>query len=316
VELLRDMGLFVEVVRTRSFTTAADNLGMPASTLSRRIARLERSLGLTLLTRTTRRVDVTDVGADYFARCAHLVEEARVAHEQIRGGAQRASGTLRLSCTPDFATLYLPSVLETFTRQHPAVNVELDLSPHVVDLYGEPLDAALRIGALPDSTLVARRIGSLRRGLFAAPSYLDASGAPASPHDLAGHMCVRLQAGEPGRVWHLMPTGAPGDEPRRVDVGGRFAAGSVSMVRALVLRGAGIGALDRLMVRDDLEQGRLVAVLPDWELASAPVHLLTVSRFAPARVRLFGDLLSEKLAQLSGSAASPDGSRAGMAPTD
>jgi DNA-binding transcriptional LysR family regulator len=298
------MALFVEVARTRSFTTAAGNLGMPASTLSRRIAGLERALGLTLLTRTTRRVDVTDVGTDYFARCAHLVEEARIAHEQIRRGAQRASGTLRLSCTPDFASFYLPCVLETFTRQHPDVNVELDLSHRVVDLYGEPLDAAVRIGALPDSALVARPLGSLRRGLFAAPSYLDVAGAPTSPHDLAAHMCVRLQAGEPGQSWHLIPTGGRGDGAQRIGVGGRFAAGSVSMVRALVLRGAGIGALDRLIAQDDLEQGRLVAVLPDWELVSAPVHLLTVSRFAPARVRLFGDLLSEKLAQLAGAVAS------------
>lgn len=309
MDLLRDMALFVEVVRTRRFTTAADNLGMPASTLSRRIAGLERSLGLTLLTRTTRRVDVTDVGADYFARCAHLVEEARVAHEQIRCGAQRASGTLRLSCTPDFATFYLPPVLEAFTRQHPDVKVELDLSPRVVDLYGEQLDAAVRIGALPDSTLVARRLGSLRRGLFSAPSYLEISGVPRSPHDLASHMCVRLQAGEPGRVWQLTPTAGSGGGTQRVDVGGRFAAGSVSMVRALVLRGAGIGAIDRLIARDDLAHGRLVAVLPDWELASAPIHLLTVSRFMPARVRLFGDLLSEELARLAGSAASPEHNR-------
>jgi DNA-binding transcriptional LysR family regulator len=304
MDLLRDMALFVEVARTRSFTTAAGNLGMPASTLSRRIAGLERTLGLTLLTRTTRRVEVTDVGSDYFARCAHLVEEARVAHEQIRRGAQQASGTLRLSCTPDFAAFYLPSVLETFTRQHPDVNVELDLSQRVVDLYGEQLDAAVRIGPLPDSSLVARRLGSLRRGLFAAPSYLEAAGVPASPSDLAGHMCVRLQSGEPGQTWHLIPTGRPGGEARRVGLSGRFAAGSVSMVRALVLRGAGIGAIDRLIARDDIDQGRLVAVLPDWELASAPVHLLTVSRFAPARVRLFADLLSDRLAHLSGSGTS------------
>lgn len=305
MNLLRDMALFVEVVRTRSFTAAAANLDMPASTLSRRISGLERSLGLTLLTRTTRRVDVTDAGADYFARCAHLVEEARVAHEQIGQGARWATGTLRLSCTPDFAAFYLPPVLEAFTRQHPDVNVELDLSPRVVDLYGEQLDAAVRIGALPDSALVARRLGTLRRGLYAAPSYLKYAGVPTSPQDLGKHMCVRLQAGEPGQSWHLGRSAGFDDEALHVAVGGRFAAGSVSMVRALVLRGAGIGAIDRHIVRDDLEQGRLVPVLVDWELAGSPVHLMTVSRFAPARVRIFGDLLAAQL----GRAAQADAAR-------
>ena len=294
-DLLRDMALFVEVVRTRRFTAAAANLEMPASTLSRRIAALERSLGLALLTRTTRRVDVTEAGARYFARCAHLVEEARVAHEQIRGGAQQASGTLRLSCTPDFATFYLPPLLEAFTKQHPAVDIELDLSPRVVDLYGEQLDAAVRIGTLPDSSLVARRLGALHRGLYAAPGYLTTAGAPAAPQELVRHMCVRLRAGDAGRSWRLRPANGEDGEATNIDVDGRFVAGSVSMVRELVLRGAGIGAIDSLIVSDDVARGRLVAVLADWELAPAPVHMLTVSRFTPARVRLFANLLAARL---------------------
>lgn len=303
LELLRDMALFVQVVRARSFTAAAANLGMPTSTLSRRIAGLERSLGLALLTRTTRRVEVTDAGADYFARSAHLVEEARVAHEQIRRGAAVATGTLRLSCTPDFATFYLPPVLEAFTRQHAAVNVELDLSPRLVDLYSEQLDAAIRFGSLPASDLVARRVGALSRALFAAPSYLRTAGVPVSPQDLSGHMCVRLQSGDAGRSWQLSPRCSDDGNALRIEVDGRFAAGSVSMVRELVLRGAGIGALDQMIVQEDVAQGRLTTVLSDWVMSPSPVHLLTVSRFAPARVRIFGDLLIESLARTTDSMA-------------
>jgi DNA-binding transcriptional LysR family regulator len=294
-DLLRDMALFVEVARTRSFTAAAFNLDMPASTLSRRIAGLERAIGLPLLTRTTRRVDVTDAGAAYHARCAHLVEAARVAHEQIGRGATHASGTLRLSCTPDFAAFYLPPLLEAYTRQHPAVNVELDLSPRVVDLYGEQIDAAVRIGVLPDSSLVARPLGFLSSGLYATPAYLKAAAAPTSPQDLARHMCVRLRSGDAGRTWRLIPAPGLAREPSSIGIDGRFVAGSISMVRELVLRGAGIGAIDKLIVHDDVAQGRLVPVLPDWALAAAPVHLLTVSRFTPARVRLFADLLAARL---------------------
>jgi DNA-binding transcriptional LysR family regulator len=303
MNLLRDMALFVEVVRTRSFTAAAANLEMPASTLSRRIAGLERSLGLALLTRTTRRVDVTDAGADYFARCAHLVEEAGVAHEQIQRGAAVATGTLRLSCTPDFAAFYMPQLLEVFTRQHSAVNVELNLSPRVVDLYGEQLDAAVRIGSLPDSALLARRLGTLSRGLFASPSYLKNAGIPGSPHELRDHMCVRLQSGDAGRVWRLSAGPQPDAESVRIEVDGRFVAGSVSMVRELVLRGSGIGVIDDLIVREEVAYGRLVPVLPDWSMAPSPVHLLTVSRFAPARVRLFGDLLTERLGRAGNGSA-------------
>lgn len=293
LHLLRDMALFVEVARRRSFTAAAAHLGLPPSTLSRRIAALERSLGLALLSRSTRRVDTTDAGRDYLARCADLVEAARVAHEAVGRGTQTVTGTLRLSCTPDFAGFYLPALLEALTREHPALDVELDLSPRAVDLRTESLDAAVRIGALPDSALVARPLGHLRRGFYAAPSYLDAAGAPQDPDELGDHMAVRLQGGEAGQRWRLRP--ASGGPVREVAVRGRFAAGSLGMVRELVLRGAGIGALDEAMAAADLREGRLRRVLPGWSLTDAPVHLLTVSRYVPARVRVFGDRLAARL---------------------
>lgn len=294
MQLLRDIELFVEVVQARSFSRAAQRLGLPTSTVSRRIALMERTLGLQLLHRTTRRVEVTEAGAAYHARCAPLIEEARAAHENLQEDALQPKGTLRLACTPDFASWYLPDVLVRFARAHPEVDIELDLSSRRVDLHTEPVDAALRIGPLPDSALVARRVGSLRRQLFAAPGYLQALGEPEHPADLAQHAGIRLQPGSPHAQWALVceRTGAPA-EP--VQSRSRFVAGSLSMARELALRGAGIAALDVRCAAPDVGLGRLVRVLPGWALEPVPLHLVCASRLMPARVRAFAQVLQAEL---------------------
>lgn len=298
MELLRDMALFVEVVNTRSFTRAAAKLGMPASTLSRRISGLERRLGLRLLNRTTRRVEVNEAGAAYHARCAPLIEEALLAHEQLADTVAVARGTLRLACSADFATLYLPTLLVAFTRAHPAVSVELDLSTRMADLLGDRVDAALRMGALADSALVARPIAALRLGLYAAPSYFAVAPVPDHPEALARHMCIRMRSGEAQSFWRLSRTVHGGkDESHRVPINGRFVANSVSMIRQLTLLGAGIGVVDARMARDDVAQGRLVPVLQGWNLPPVALTLLTASRLMPARVRLFGDFLATHFKQ-------------------
>lgn len=306
MQLLRDIALFVEVVQTKSFTQAAHNLDIPASTLSRRIAWLEGEIGLQLLHRTTRRVEPTPEGLAYYERCAHLVDAARVAHEDLSEHAHAAKGLLRLSCSPDFATMYLPPVLTAFTRQYPAVDVALDLSPHLVDLGGEGLDAALRIGRLADSSLVARRLGTLQLGLFAAPQYLAIAPALAQPEDLAQHMCLRMGSSGHATQWKLHPrhSSASQRSARSVTVRGRFSVRSVAMIRQLALQGAGIGVIDLHLGQRDVAQGRLVPVLTDWTLAPAPLHLITPSRRMPARVRVFGDFLAAHLERLS--AQAPD----------
>lgn len=192
MDLLRDMALFVEVARARSFTKAAERLQMPTSSVSRRVGRLEQQLGIKLFGRTTREVRLTDAGAIYLQRCALLVDEARVAHEDIDAYVRSPRGRLRISVTADFATVFLAPLLVEFRVRHPDITFDIDVSPRRVDLHSEPFDLALRIGALEDSSLVARRLALLRVGLYASPSYIKARGQPKRPQDLTGHSAVRV----------------------------------------------------------------------------------------------------------------------------
>ncbi len=296
MQLLRDIALFVEVVETKSFTQAAANLDMPASTLSRRIAGLEKEIGLQLLNRTTRRVEVTDAGAAYYAKCAHLVEEARIAHEHLAETVNVARGTLRITCSSDFAALYLPSLLMEFTQQHPAVNIELDLGTRISDLGTEHLDAALRIGPLTDSSLVARKLATLRHGLYASLGYLQVASVPRTPEDLKSHNCIRMRSGKSGTIWQFRMADANGVvENHDVRVDGKIVVSSVATIRKIALLGGGIGIIDQKMAKEDVVSGALVQVLPEWDLPPVDLHLVTASRLMPARVRIFGDFLARRL---------------------
>jgi len=288
--------LFVEVVRARSFTRAAEHLEMPASTLSRRVARLEAEIGLQLLTRTTRRVALTEAGAAYYARCEPLVEEASLAHEQLAELVHVATGTLRLACPADFAALRLAPIFVDFTGLHPAVRVELLLNRRG-DLIGDNLDAAIRIGPQADSSLVTRRVGTVLHELYAAPAYVARTSSPTVPADLTRHECIRMAGDAQATQWRLAASGKPSSrETVHVPVTGRFVAGSMSMVRELTLLGVGIGAIDVQLAERYVRERRLVRVLPDWALPEVPVNFVTPSRLMPARVRLFGDFLAGRIA--------------------
>jgi DNA-binding transcriptional LysR family regulator len=293
---LSDIALFVEVVNTRSFSRAAERLDLPASTLSRRIAKLETAIGSRLLNRTTRRVELTEMGSAYYARCSPLVEEARQAHADLAVLQDRVSGVLRLSCTPEFASLYLPEPLLAFTRRHADVGVELDLSARYADLFSEQLDAAIRLGPTTEASLVTRRLGQLGRALYASPDYLAGKPRPQEPQDLADHLLVGLRRSLAQPQWHLQRREAEvSSSSLSVPVQARFVAGSMGMQRELVLRGAGIAALDELLVAPDVAAGRLLPVLPAWRLRPVPVYLVTVSRLMPARLRQFLPLLEAQL---------------------
>ncbi|RQS09745.1 LysR family transcriptional regulator [Burkholderia sp. Bp8998] len=291
------MHAFVEVARTKSFRRAADALDMPNSTLSRHIAELEKKIGLRLLNRSTRRVELTDAGEVYFKRCQSIVEEARIAHEWLLDVAERPTGTLRVSMPADLATGYLAPIIADFAKAYPLIAFEFDLSPRPIDLQAEPFDLAIRIGPPPTapSTLVARPIAVLPRYLYASPEYLRSAAPLTHPNDLAQHVvCLVEGVGKQGRAERTFYRGG---ESVAVMIGTRFAMNSVALSRALAIQSVGLAVLNNVLAQHDVELGRLVRVLPDWSLAPVQVHALTDTRLLPARARLFIDFLKAQLSE-------------------
>lgn len=289
---LNDMALFVEVVTARSFRGAAQAAGVPSSTLSRRIALLEKSIGLRLLHRTTRRVELTEAGQIYFERCRRIVDEARLAHEQLGELSAQPSGVLRASLPVDFATIYLAPLLTEFADRYPGISFELDLTPRRVDLVAEPFDVAIRVGELPDSTLIARPLARLTAGLYAAPRYLERRGEPQHPAELVQHECLGFPKSGP---WVLHREVTTGPETVEVQVGGRFVLNNVGLFRRLAVLDQGVVLLPEAVVADDLASGRLRRILPGWHGAPTPVYALTETRLLPAKTQRFIEFLQQRL---------------------
>lgn len=288
---LREIALFVEVARVMSFKRAAASLGVPNSTLSRRIADLERAVGVRLLNRTTRSIELTEAGAIYYERCRDIVEAARVAHEKLGEVADKPRGRLRISTTAEFARLYFGPLIADYTQLYPEVTLEIDLNPNRVDLIAQNYDLALRVGQQPDSSLISRHLGVLRTTLFASPAHLARMGVPTRPEELSAHTVIRnLNAPQPD-VWVL----SRDHETVEVPVGGSVMVNNFGLMRQLALLGLGVVMLHEPMVVPDVKAGRLQRVLPDWVLREAPVYALMPSRLLPAKTRLFLEMLSARV---------------------
>lgn len=295
MELLSYMRLFVEVARTKSFRGAAEALDMPNSTVSRHISELEKAIGLQLLHRSTRKVELTAAGEVYFKRCQSIVEEARIAHESLLDVVERPSGTLRISMPVDLATGHLAPLLSDFAKAYPLISFEFDVTPRRVDLQSDPFDLAIRIGPPPTtpSTLVARQIALLPRYLYASPDYLKAAAQLTHPDDLTKHvLCIGQALTNQEEAWR---TFYRGEEEVNVMIASRFRMNSVGLSRALAVSGVGIAVLDTDLAHEDVASGRLRRILPEWSLAPVPVHAITDTRLLPARTRLFIDFIKARL---------------------
>ncbi len=290
MELLNDMALFVEVVKAKGFRSAAEVMGIPNSTLSRRIGTLEKAIGLRLLHRTTRKIELTEAGQLYFERCKRIVDEARLAHEQLGEMLAQPSGVLRASLPVDFAVTYLAPLIAEFAGLYPGITFDFDLTPRRVDLVSEPFDVAIRMGPSEDSQLIARPLASLTPHLYASPGYLDRSGEPHKPADLERHECLSiLKAGS----WTLQD----GKRTATVSVGGRFTLNSVGMIRRLAVLDLGIVLMPEEIVADELASGKLRRILPGWHGTPMPVYAITETRLLPAKTQRFIEFLRARLAR-------------------
>jgi DNA-binding transcriptional LysR family regulator len=290
MEFLNDMALFVEVVKARSFRGAANNIGMPNSTLSRRISALEKSIGLRLLHRTTRKITLTEVGQIYFERCKRIVDEAKLAHEQLGEMLEQPSGMLRASLPVDFAVSYMTPLIVEFARLYPSIVFDFDLTSRRADLVSESYDVAIRIGEPENSQLIARPLAVLPVYLYASPGYLERAGEPAEPADLARHECLGLMKTD---TWILHN----GENIAKISIGSRFTLNSVGMICRLATLDMGIIIIMERIVADDLACGRLRRVLPQWHGTPVSVYAVTETRLLPAKTQRFIKFLQEHLSK-------------------
>ncbi|MDE2594178.1 MAG: LysR family transcriptional regulator [Burkholderiales bacterium] len=285
-----DLLVFARVAELGSFSQAADRLGLPKSTVSRRIAALEVQVGERLLLRTTRRQTLTEFGHQLLEHARQVVQEvdAVMALREHRQAAP--SGRLRVSMPSDFANLLLSDMLAAFMALHPAISLELDLSPRRVDLLGEGFDVAIRMGQLPDdASLTARRLTVFSNGLYASPQYLSERGEPQTPQELLQHDAVRLlsASGEPA-PWRLLQ----GEHQWEGLPPGRAAANSPELLIRLAKAGAGIAAVPDYFAKPLLRRQELRRVLPAWCLPSHAAWAVFPGRkLMPAKTRVFIDML-------------------------
>lgn len=287
-----DMRIFTQVMQAGSFTAAADLLGMSKQSVSRRLMQLEERLGVRLLNRSTRRLDATPLGQQYYDSAVRLLGEMQQAEQDISGQTQALRGTLRLSAPLSFAISHLGSLLTEFLQLHAQLIVEIDLSDRAVDLIGEGYDLALRIGTLEDSSLVARRIASIERVYCASPGYLAARGTPLEPEALREHDC--LPYGHSRQVqWQFK---GQGRTLQAIAVSGRMRANNGELLRDAAIAGMGVTYLPAFIVEQALADGRLVKLLEAW--TPPPLQLSAVypqHRQIARPVQAFVEFLRERL---------------------
>lgn len=281
-----DLILFATIVEQASLVRAAEYLGMPKATVSRRLANLEELLGQRLLLRTTRRLSLTEFGREFLEHSRRVAEEVAAVQDFVRSQEVQPRGHLRVSMPEDYARQRLACAIATFIEAHPEIQLDLDLTARRVDLIGERFDLAIRMGRLADdSALVARKIDEQRMGLYASPIYLALHPAPQHPDELVQHAAVRMLAASGTPIpWKLMR----GKEIWEGVVPGRLNINAPSTIQQLLLDGAGIGILPERSVVNEVEEKRLVRVLPEWSLPLVPVWAVTpMRRYLPAKTRAF-----------------------------
>jgi len=286
---LDDILVFVKVAQFESITRAARSLGMPISTVSRRLSLLESALGVSLLRRTTRRVMLTAQGREYFSQCQEPLNLLQEAEQVLTHAQKRPEGLLRITVPVILSQEPFLNFISAFMKGQTGIRVELVVTNLLLDLIAENIDVALRVGELQDSSVVARRLGTIVYCLVAAPEYLKARTLPAEPADLKAHDCVVFNAKNNERDWDLVS----GRRRVRIRVSGPAATRDINSAREFVHRGHGIGLAPSTYCDEAIAKGKLLRVLPKWTSSPIPVFALYSSRkFLPLRLSVFLDALA------------------------
>ena len=292
----RAMAIFVQVVDHGGFSAAARKLGITKSAVSQQINQLEEELGTRLLHRTTRQLSLTEAGKLYLEGCREMVNAAEGANQRIGQYSKEPSGTLRISCSHDFAADHLVPLLGPFMEKHPKLSLEIDGSDEVINLVEEQVDLAIRIGQLTESGWIARKIGEFSEVLVASPGYLKRYGVPEEPSDLANHYWVAFTR---RRQPYQLRLQGPMGEQEKVRLYGRAHSNSAPSMREMIKAGMGIGQILRLSVEKELKIGQLVEILPGYRSETIGIYAVYPQRaFLPIKVRAVIDYLIENRSKL------------------
>ncbi|MDB4954881.1 MAG: LysR family transcriptional regulator [Myxococcales bacterium] len=300
---LNDIVVFTKVVETKSFTGAADLLGLPKSTVSRKLAQLEERLGVRLVQRTTRKLALTEIGEAYYARCARIVADINAAEQLVTDMQSTPRGRLRLTASVDFSTRFLGAIVADFLAEHRDISLELEANDRIIDLIEDGFDVAVRFGQMPESTLIARKLCNVYLVLCAAPSYLARHPGPKLIEELDEHDHVLFTPQSRNHTWTIYrggvrPPGSSSTPENTYEFGppARLASNNFGAVRDVALAGGGIALMSDFAVADDFRSGALVRVLPDWATHPTEVHAVYPARQnLPPRLTLFLDHLAKAL---------------------
>jgi DNA-binding transcriptional LysR family regulator len=295
---LEGLAIFAKVVELRSFAAAAADLGLSKATVSKAVARVETRLGARLFNRTSRRLAVTDAGRALFERAARILADGEAAESEALAQSATPRGIVRLAVPMSFGISEIAPLLPDFFAEFPDVSIELHLSDALVDLIGSGFDMALRIAALADSSLLARRLCAVPRSLVAAPDYLKKHGRPTHPSDLAQHACLGYAYLPSPEIWRFVDAGG---QEVMVRPAGPLRANNADVLMPTLLAGLGLAVQPNFIVAAALANGSLEALMPGWSLPPIALHLVTPPGGPrPARVEALADFLARRLARPEG----------------
>ena len=287
------LAIFAKVVQMKSFASAAAELNLSKATVSKAVSRLEARLRARLFNRTSRRLALTDAGRQLSVRAAHILAEGEAAETDAATQADAPRGLIRLTAPMSFGLLYVAPLLPEFLETYPDISIDFHLTDVMVDIVGGGFDAAIRVAALPDSSLVARTLCKMPRYLVGAPSYLAKHGSPKHPADLAQHRCIDYAYSVAPGSWQF--THRDGRSSSVRPSGPLRANNGEAMLPALVA-GIGLSILPEFILREALADGRLEILLPDWSLPLGAVHWITPpGHLHPKRVEILGKFIAQKL---------------------
>ncbi len=292
---LDDMLLFAQVVKMKSFRAVAEQRGVASSVVSKHISRLEKHLGVQLLIRTTRKLNLTEAGEEFLQHCQQLESSVALAERAVSQHAEQPQGVLRIAAPMISGQYFLPSVIDEYLRLYPEMKVEMIIKDSFQDLIASGFDLAIRTGTLSDSTLRARKLVESRWYAYASPEYLEQHGAPERVSDLDAHQCLQFSYQETGPYeWPVTAGGKPG----RIKVSGRFQASSLVSLREAAVAGMGIAFMPVYLVRELAREGKLVPVLQERIYRDVGIYAIYPNiRYVPRKISAFMEILSRTYAE-------------------